>query len=59
MKIKPKICDLHLGESYGENEIKHLDNFKEFYYDINDAKSRILNNKKYVVVGRKGTGKTL
>jgi hypothetical protein len=59
MNIKPKICDLHLGESYGENEIRFLNNFKEFYYDVNDAKRRILNKKKYVVVGRKGTGKTL
>jgi Cdc6-like AAA superfamily ATPase len=57
--MKPKIDKLNFGEVYGENEIKYLENFKDFYYDINNAKSKILNKKKYVVVGRKGTGKTL
>lgn len=57
--MKPRISEIKLGEVYGENEIKYLENFKDFYYDINSAKSRILNVKKFVVVGRKGTGKTL
>lgn len=57
--MRPKLNVIKLGETYGENEIKHLDDFKDFYYDINSSKEKILNPKKFVVIGRKGTGKTL
>ncbi|MGP1834330.1 P-loop ATPase, Sll1717 family [Shewanella frigidimarina] len=57
--MKPKLKEIQLGHAYGESEVKYLKNFKDFYYDINEAKSRILSDEKFVIVGRKGTGKTL
>ncbi|RXJ74323.1 hypothetical protein CS022_04540 [Veronia nyctiphanis] len=55
----PKIGDYNFGETYGENEVLYLDNFEKYFYNINNSKEKILNKKKFVVVGRKGTGKTL
>lgn len=57
--MKPKLNELYIGEVYAENEVKFLEQFKSFYYDINSVSKRILDKRKYVVIGRKGTGKTL
>lgn len=57
--MKPRIGEFKLGEVYGENEVKFLDNYMDFYYDLNNAQMKILDKRKFVVIGRKGTGKTL
>lgn len=57
--MRPKIGMFQLGSVYGESEVDNLDDFEHFYYDLNDASKDILKKNKFVIIGRKGTGKTL
>lgn len=57
--MRPKIGDFEFGEVYGENEVLFLDNYSKYFYDINNSLSKLDRKNKMLVIGRKGTGKTL
>ncbi len=57
--LKPKINTIQFGYVYAENEILHLKNYEDYFYNIGNCIEKIQSQKKFVVVGRKGTGKTL
>lgn len=57
--LRPKIGTLQFGEVYAENEVLYLDNYEDYFYNIGNCIEKIQSQKKFVVVGRKGTGKTL
>lgn len=57
--MRPKIGEFKLGEIYGESEVQYLDNYSKYFYDLNDSLGKLQKIKKMVVIGRKGTGKTL
>lgn len=57
--LRPKLDTINLGEVYAENEVLYLDDYEKYFYDIGGCIEKIKSRKKFVVVGRKGTGKTL
>lgn len=57
--MRPKIGEFKLGEVYGENEVLFLDNYSNYFYDINNSLDKLDRKNKMIVIGRKGTGKTL
>ncbi|EGQ9190587.1 hypothetical protein F7U78_03505 [Vibrio parahaemolyticus] len=57
--LRPKIENLHFGDVYAENEVLYLENYEDYFYNIGNCLEKIQSQKKFVVVGRKGTGKTL
>ncbi|EIJ0947507.1 hypothetical protein LH710_003401 [Vibrio vulnificus] len=57
--LKPKINTIQFGDVYAENEILFLKNYENYFYNIGNCIEKIQSQKKFVVVGRKGTGKTL
>jgi hypothetical protein len=54
-----KLLDIKLGENDAKREIIVIKNFEEYYYDYNNISKEILTPTKFVVIGKKGTGKTL
>ncbi|WP_039057067.1 hypothetical protein [Enterobacter sp. Bisph1] len=57
--MRPKIHEFKFGEVYGENEVLYLDNYSKYFYDINSSLGKLDKANKMIVIGRKGTGKTL
>lgn len=57
--MRPKIGEFNIGEVYGESEVQYLDNYSKYFYDLNNSLERLNKKNKMVVIGRKGTGKTL
>ena len=57
--IKYKIGDIFLGEADGEDEALTQSNFHEFYYDYDGIIRKVMQPLKYLILGKKGTGKTL
>lgn len=57
--LKYKISDIFLGEADGEDEALTLSNFHDFYYDYDKITEKAMLPLKYLVLGKKGTGKTL
>lgn len=57
--MRPKINEFKFGEVYGENEVLYLQNYPHYFYDINGSLSKLNRQSKIIVIGRKGTGKTL
>lgn len=52
-----KISKINFGKIDGQNESREP-NFSEMFYDGNGHFDALLNTRKFLVVGRKGTGKT-
>jgi energy-coupling factor transporter ATP-binding protein EcfA2 len=50
--------DLYLGENDGKKESVYRDDFEKFFINIDDIYTKINNKKYFVVLGRKGSGKT-
>src|SRR5581483_6687117 len=64
MKSSPyKIGDIYFGSADGEDEALDLldkqDQFKNFYYDYDNIVEKALQPLRYLVLGKKGAGKTL
>ncbi|WP_347290275.1 hypothetical protein [Kluyvera georgiana] len=57
--MRPKIEVFKFGMVYGESEAQHLKDYPRYFYDINGSLGQLENNDKTIVIGRKGTGKTL
>ncbi|WP_196005487.1 P-loop ATPase, Sll1717 family [Citrobacter freundii] len=57
--MRPKIGEFKFGKVYGESEVQYLDDYSKYFYDINGSLGQLENNNKIMVIGRKGTGKTL
>lgn len=58
--MRPKLGELDFGHVYADNEVRSRDDFEKYFYDLNSISDSIKNNKLInVVIGRKGTGKTL
>ncbi|MEZ9146277.1 hypothetical protein AB4138_17970 [Vibrio sp. 10N.286.52.C3] len=58
--MRPKLGDLNFGHVYAANEVRERDDFEKYFYDLNSITDSIKNDKLInVVLGRKGTGKTL
>ncbi|HHR6575331.1 TPA: P-loop ATPase, Sll1717 family [Providencia alcalifaciens] len=57
--MRPKIREFKIGEVYGENEVQYVDNYSNYFYDLNNSLEKLDKKNKMVVIGRKGTGKTL
>ena len=57
--MRPKIKDINFGEVYGENEVLYLNDYSKYFYDINESLGKLKKRNKLIVIGRKGTGKTL
>ena len=54
-----KLGDIKLGQHDAKREVVKLKNFEEYFYDHNDIIERATDPINYVVLGKKGTGKTL
>ncbi|QSX06372.1 hypothetical protein JYG23_02615 [Sedimentibacter sp. zth1] len=59
MVEKAKLVDLYLGDIDGETEVAKCKNFYNLFYCQKEVIDSIINGDKYVIIGRKGTGKTL
>ena len=57
--MRPKIGGFKFGEVYGENEVQFLNNYSNYFYDVNNSLGKLDKKNKMLVIGRKGTGKTL
>ncbi|XHB95878.1 hypothetical protein AAFF39_03605 [Lactococcus garvieae] len=51
-----KLKDINFGSSDGQNEAKEQ-NFSEMFYEDGGHYTELRDTRKYIVVGRKGTGK--
>lgn len=51
--------DLFIGYNDGKREARLRENFEDYYFNYNGIYEKILEKDKYLVLGRKGTGKTL
>lgn len=62
-KVNYKIGDIYFGTADGEDEALNLllkeDEFKDYYYDYENIVEKALQPLKYIVLGKKGAGKTL
>lgn len=60
---KFKIGNIYFGTADGEDEalnfIDRLDEFKNFYYDYDNIVEKALQPLRYMILGKKGAGKTL
>lgn len=50
---------LFIGYNDGKKEARHRSDFEEYYFDYNGNYEKILQHDKYLLLGRKGTGKSL
>lgn len=58
--MRPKLGELNFGHVYAANEVREREDFEKYFYDLNSITDSIINKKLInVVLGRKGTGKTL
>ena len=54
-----KVEDLFIGYNDGKKEAQNRENFEEYYFNHDGIYEKILRSDKYLLLGRKGTGKTL
>lgn len=54
-----QLSDLFIGYSDGKNEAINRINFDESFFNYNNIYNKVLQNDKFLVLGRKGTGKTI
>lgn len=53
-----KLKDIYLGENDGKKEAAYKDDFEKFFVDIDENYKKIQEKKFFLVLGRKGAGKT-
>ncbi len=53
-----ELRDLYLGQNDGKKEAIYKDNFEEFFINENSIFDQIQRKEKFLVLGRKGSGKT-
>ena len=54
-----KLSEIYLGDVDGETEVAKCKNFYDLFYCRDEVIDGLINGNKYVIIGRKGTGKTL
>lgn len=54
-----KISKLFIGFNDGKKEATHQPNFEQYYFNYNKIYDKILQDDKFLLLGRKGTGKTI
>ncbi len=59
MGEKIKLSEIYLGDVDGETEVAKCKNFYDLFYCRDEIIDGLINGNKYVIIGRKGTGKTL
>lgn len=53
------LADVFLGENDGKKEALYRSDFERFFYDYNNIYENTLKNQNFLVLGRKGSGKTI
>lgn len=56
---KFKISDIYLGVNDGKKEALYRDDFENYFIEYNNNYKEILKPEKYLIIGRKGSGKTI
>lgn len=51
--------DFYLGNNDGKKEAQYREDFEQFFYDYNNIYEKVMSKEKYLILGRKGTGKTI
>ncbi|MFC5702779.1 P-loop ATPase, Sll1717 family [Cohnella faecalis] len=51
--------DIFLGKNDGKKEASYRPDFENYFYDHNKIYHKVMQNEKYLVLGRKGTGKSI
>lgn len=51
--------DIELGRNDGKKEAAHIQNFEDLFFDYNNIYEEAINREIFLVLGKKGTGKTL
>lgn len=54
-----KLSEIYLGDVDGETEVAKCKNFYDLFYCRDEVIDGLIDGNKYVIIGRKGTGKTL
>ena len=54
-----KIGDLFVGYNDGKKEARFRQNFEHYYFNYNKIYEKILRDDKFLLLGKKGTGKTI
>jgi hypothetical protein len=57
--IRYTISDFNLGKNDGKKEATYISNFKDSFYDYKKIKDRAKSPETYLILGQKGSGKTL
>lgn len=59
MADKIKLSQMYFGDEDGATEVCQNENFHELFYDQDDYYNELITGDKFLVIGRKGTGKTI
>jgi len=51
--------DVFLGYNDGKKEAKYRSDYENFFYDYSNIYENIIRPDKYIMIGRKGSGKTI
>lgn len=54
-----KIADLFIGYNDGKKEAERRSGFEQYYFNYNGLYEKILQNDKFLLLGKKGTGKSI
>lgn len=54
-----KLSDIYLGVNDGKKEALYRQDFEKYFVDYNNNYNDILKAEKYIILGRKGSGKTI
>lgn len=54
-----KIADLFIGYNDGKKEAERRSDFEQYYFNYNGLYEKILQNDKFLLLGKKGTGKSI
>ncbi|RNI29724.1 hypothetical protein EFA69_09240 [Rufibacter immobilis] len=54
-----RLSDIYLGVNDGKKEALYRNDFEKFFVDYNNNYADILKPQKYIILGRKGSGKTI
>ncbi|PAQ14100.1 hypothetical protein CD798_12530 [Bacillaceae bacterium SAOS 7] len=54
-----QIRDMFIGYNDGKKEASRIKDFEQYYFDYNGNVDKIMNSEKFLLLGKKGTGKSL
>lgn len=57
--IQLRLSDIYLGVNDGKKEALYRQDFEKYFVDYNNNYNDILKPEKYIILGRKGSGKTI